>query len=79
MFGEKRCGNTWSNSQRTMSVSIEECALVLMNNGQHFVGKHYPHALIEAGISQLWQSSAYAGTCGEYTSALIQKWLSSAE
>jgi putative transposase len=61
------------------SMSIEECALLLMNNGQHFVGKNYPQALIEAGINQLWQPSAYAGTCGEYTSGLIQKWLNSPE
>ncbi len=60
-------------------MSIEECALLLMNNGQHFVGKNYPQVLIEAGINQLWQPSAYAGTCGEYTSGLIQKWLSSPE
>jgi REP element-mobilizing transposase RayT len=61
------------------SMTIEECALMLMNNGQHFVGKNYPQVLIEAGIGQLWQPSAYAGTCGEYTSGLIQKWLSSPE
>jgi REP element-mobilizing transposase RayT len=61
------------------SMSIEECALLLMNNGQHFVGKVYPQVLIEAGINQLWQPSAYAGTCGEYTSGLIQNWLNSRE
>jgi putative transposase len=61
------------------TMSIEECALLLMNNGQHFVGKNYPQVLIEAGINQLWQPSAYAGTCGEYTSGLIQKWLNSQE
>jgi len=59
------------------SMSIEDCALLLMNNGQYFVGKNYPQVLIEAGVNQLWQASAYAGTCGEYTSALIQKWLRS--
>jgi len=61
------------------SMSIEECALLLMNNGQHVVWKNYPQVFIEAGINQLWQPSAYAGTCGEYTTALIQKWLSSPE
>lgn len=59
--------------------SIEECALSLMNNSQHFVGKNYPHVLIEAGINQLWEPSAYAGTCGEYTTGLIQHWLKSPE
>jgi REP element-mobilizing transposase RayT len=53
--------------------------LLEMNNGQHLVGKNYPQVLIEAGINQLWQRSAYAGTCGEYTSGLIQKWLNSSE
>ena len=61
------------------SMSIEECPLLLMNNSQHLVGKNYPQVLIEAGINQLWQPSAYAGTCGEYTSGLIQKWLNSRE
>jgi len=61
------------------TLSIEECALLLMNNGQYFVGKHYPQVMIEAGINALWQPSAYAGTCGEYTTGLIQKWLNSPE
>jgi len=57
------------------SMSIEECALLLMNNGQYFMGKNYPQLLIEAGLDQLWQSSAYAGTCGKYTTGLMQRWL----
>jgi REP element-mobilizing transposase RayT len=61
------------------SVSIEECVLLLMNNSQHFVGKNYPQILIQAGISQLWQPSAYAGTCGNYTTGLIQRWLNAPE
>ena len=60
-------------------MSVEECTLLLMNNAQHFIGKRYPHLLVEAGIDQLWQPSAYAGTCGEYTTGLIQQWLNSAE
>jgi REP element-mobilizing transposase RayT len=60
-------------------MSIEECALSLMNNGQHFMEKRYPEVLIQAGIDQLWQPSAYAGTCGEYTSALIKAWLNAPE
>lgn len=61
------------------SMSIEECALLLMNNGQYFVGKHCPQVLIENGINQLWQPSAYVGSCGKYTTGLIQKWLNSPE
>ena len=57
-------------------MSIEECVLLLMNNGQHFIGKYYPQVLIELGLDQLWQASAYAGTCGELTTALLKKWLS---
>lgn len=56
-------------------VSIEECVLLLMNNGQYFVGKHYPHHLVRAQIGQLWQPSAYVGTCGNYTTGLLQHWL----
>ena len=61
------------------SVSIEECALLLMNNAQHFIGKNYPQRLVEAGINQLWEASAYAGTSGEFTTALIKAWLSTSE
>lgn len=57
------------------SMSIEECVLLLMNNGQYFMAKNYPQLLIHARIDQLWQPSAYAGTCGSYTTGLIQRWL----
>ena len=60
-------------------MSIEECALLLMNNGQHFIGKNFPQRLVEAGINQLWEASAYAGTSGEFTTALIKAWLSTSE
>jgi hypothetical protein len=42
-------------------MSIEECALLLMNNGQYFMANNYPQLLIEAKVDQLWQGSAYAG------------------
>lgn len=57
------------------SMSIEECALLLMNNGQHFVGKNYPQVLVNVGLDQLWESSAYAGTCGDFTTAFTKAWL----
>jgi len=60
----------------TPKMSIEQCALSLMNNGQYFIGKYYPEALIAAKIDQLWQPSAYAGTCGELTTALLKAFLS---
>jgi REP-associated tyrosine transposase len=57
-------------------MSIEECALSLLNNGQYFVDEHAPHVLVEAGIEGLWNASAYAGTCGQVTTALLKKFLS---
>jgi putative transposase len=59
------------------SMSIEACALLLMNNGQYFMAKNYPHLLNQARVDQLWQDSAYAGTCGSYTTGLMQRWLTS--
>lgn len=56
-------------------MNIEECALSLLNNGQHFVGQRAPEALIQAKIEQLWQASAYVGTTGEFTTALVKTFL----
>ena len=52
---------------------IESTCLSLLNNAQYFMTKHFPELLIEAGVERLWQASAYAGTCGEMTTALV-KW-----
>ncbi len=60
-------------------MSIEEVALLLMNNGQEFMAKRHPKLLVENGMPELWNRSAYAGTTGEITTALIQKWLASEE
>jgi REP element-mobilizing transposase RayT len=57
-------------------MSIEECVLSLLNNGQHFVCRHAPEVLIQARIERLWQPSAYAGTCGAVTTALVKSYLS---
>ena len=59
------------------TMSIEECALLMMNNGQHFIGENYPERLVEAGVNQLWQPSAYAGSCGELPTALLKSFLKS--
>jgi putative transposase len=59
----------------TPKMSVEQVALSLMNNGQYFVGKHFPRTLVEAKIDQLWQPSAYVGTCGELTTALLKAFL----
>jgi putative transposase len=63
----------------TPKLSIEECALSLLNNGQYFVGQHAPEAMIQAKIGQLWQASAYAGTTGQVTTALVKAFLSERE
>lgn len=60
-------------------MSIEQVALLLMNNGQYFIGKRYPELLVQLGMTQLWNPSAYAGTSGEITTGLIMKWLQSDE
>jgi putative transposase len=57
-------------------ISIEDCVLALMDNGQHWFGRHYPQQLIRAGVNQLWQPSAYAGTSGNITTALVKSFLS---
>ncbi|MBZ5554836.1 MAG: IS200/IS605 family transposase [Acidobacteriia bacterium] len=55
--------------------SVESCVLALMNNGQYFMAKHFPEILVRAGMDRLWESSAYAGTCGEFTTALMRTFL----
>ena len=57
-------------------MSVEECVLSLLNNGQYFVGKYAPQILVQAGVDRLWQASAYAGSTGEMTTALLKKFLS---
>jgi putative transposase len=59
----------------TPKTTVEEITLSLMNNGQYFIAKHFPRALVEAKIDQLWQASAYVGTCGELTTALLKAFL----
>ena len=59
----------------TSKMSIEECALSLMNNSQDWMGKRHGQALVQAGIDQLWQPSAYAGTCGKVTTAQVKAFL----
>jgi len=59
----------------TPTISLEQMTLSLMNNGQYFMGKNSPGELVEAKVDQLWQSSAYVGTCGELTTALLKAFL----
>jgi putative transposase len=61
------------------SMSIETCALLLLKNGQYFMGKNYSELLVKLGMDQLWEGSAYAGTCGEFTTAFVKAWLRRSE
>ncbi|HXU37066.1 MAG TPA: IS200/IS605 family transposase [Blastocatellia bacterium] len=63
----------------TPKISIEQVALSLMNNGQYFVARHFPLAIVAAKIDQLWQPSAYVGTCGELTTALLKAFMNSGD
>jgi len=63
----------------TPKMSIEECALSLLNNGQHFIGRVEPEAMVRAKIEQLWQASAYVGTTGNVTTAMVKAFLSEPE
>lgn len=56
-------------------MSIGASVLALMNNGQHWFAKHYPELLVNAGMTQLWQPSAYVGTTGSVTTALVKSFL----
>jgi putative transposase len=55
--------------------TVEECALSLMNNSQHWIERHHKRALIQAKIDRVWQPSAYAGTCGKVTTAMVKAFL----
>jgi putative transposase len=60
-------------------MSIEVCALALMNNSQHWMVQRFASVLVKEKVDQLWQSSAYAGTCGEVTTALMKWFLRKAD
>jgi putative transposase len=60
-------------------MSIEDCALAWINNGQYFAGRHFPQLLVQAGLPALWQPSGYAGTCGRITTAGVKSFLSREE
>jgi putative transposase len=58
-------------------ISVEECVLSLMNNSQYWMGKHHSSEFLRNKIDQLWQPSAYAGTCGKVTTAQVKAFLRS--
>jgi putative transposase len=58
-------------------LSIEQCVLYLLRNSQHWLAKHYARWLLQAKAVGVWESSAYAGTCGRVTTAEIKSFLAS--
>jgi putative transposase len=56
-------------------LTVQECTLSQMNNAQHFIGRHFPEALIQAKVKQLWRPSAFAGTRGKMTTELLKRFL----
>ena len=60
-------------------LTLQECTLSLMNNGHHFIDRHFPEALIKAKVDQVWRPSAFAGTRGKMTTALLKRFLSTPE
>lgn len=57
------------------SVSVEDYALAIINNTQHWMTQKYDGVLKETGAWNVWQPSYYAGTVGEYTSAQLASFL----
>jgi len=57
--------------------SIHDCAVSLMNNSQHWMAKHHKKALMHAEVDSVWKPSAYAGTCGKVTTAMVKAFLGS--
>ncbi len=60
----------------TPKSSLATCVLALLNNGEYFICKNSPQTLADAHIDRLWQPSAYVGTCGKDSTALVKAWLS---
>jgi putative transposase len=57
--------------------NLASSVLALMNNGEYFICKNFPQIMAEEHLDQLWQPSAYVGTCGKDSTALVKAWLSS--
>ena len=57
------------------TMSINACALSLLNNSEHWVNERHPTLLVRDGIDRVWQPSAYGGTCGSVTTAQVKAFL----
>ncbi len=56
-------------------VSVQDCALALLNNTRHWMEKKYWGVLKQTDCWDVWQPSFYAGTVGEYSTAQIRRFL----
>jgi putative transposase len=61
------------------SVSVQDYALTILNNTQHWMATNFTGVLKITGAWNVWQQSYYAGTVGEYTTAQVKSFLRSAE
>lgn len=61
------------------SVSVEEYALAILNNTRFWMEKKFFGVLKETGAWDVWQSSYYAGTVGEFTTAQVKAFLEADE
>jgi REP element-mobilizing transposase RayT len=52
-----------------------DVALVLMNSGQEFIWRQYPHLAVRAKVERLWKPSAYAGSFGDLTSNAVRAYM----
>jgi putative transposase len=57
------------------SLSMDECALTVVNNTRHWMEKNYWGVLKQTGAWDVWKPSFYAGTTGEYTTAQVRSFL----
>lgn len=58
------------------SLSMNECALTVVNNTRHWMEKKYWGVLKQTGAWDVWKPSFYAATTGEYTTAQVRSFLS---
>ena len=61
--------------QAIPSLSIQDCALSIVNNTQQWMGKWFWGVLKQTQTWDVWQPSFYAGTVGEYSTAQMKQFL----
>jgi putative transposase len=61
--------------QAVPSLSVEACALAILENTRDWMTKHHWGILKEMNAWDVWQPSFYAGTIGEYSTAQVREFL----